>query len=72
MSCFIFLIRIFNRLTLYKQSCLHASFRRHMEARLANNSLVLEQSLESSGRKIASNLKNLKGQIYLFSRKRKT
>lgn len=40
-----------------------------MEAQLANNSLVLEQSLESHGRKITSNFKNLKGEMFLFSRK---
>lgn len=33
-----------------------------MEAQLAKNSLVLEQSLESNGRKIASNFKNLNGE----------
>lgn len=44
-----------------------------MEAQLAKNPLVLEQSLESNGRKITSNLKkkNLKGEMFLFSRKRK-
>lgn len=38
-----------------------------MEAQLAKNPLVLEQSLESSGRKIVSNFKNLKGKNILFS-----
>lgn len=42
-----------------------------MEAQLANNSLVLEQSLESNGRKITLNFKNLKGEMFLFSRKTK-
>lgn len=32
-----------------------------MEAQLAKNSLCTEQSLESNGRKIASNFKNLNG-----------
>lgn len=41
-------------------------FGRHMEAQLATNPLVVEQSLESNGREIASNFKNLKRQI-LFS-----
>jgi len=34
-----------------------------MEAQLAKNPLVLEQSFESNGRKIASNFKNLKRKI---------
>lgn len=38
-----------------------------MEAQLAKNSLVLEQSLESNGRKIASNFKNLNGKnVFVF------
>lgn len=38
-----------------------------MEAQLAKNSLVLEQSLESNGRKIASNFKNLNGENVFVS-----
>lgn len=61
---YFFLMRIFSECKHGWCSCNFSTpFGRHTGAQLAKNLLVLEQSLESNGRKIGWNFKNLKGKI---------